>query len=115
MNEKTILFSCVMLICVFASAVSQILLKKTAVKSYEKWWKSYLNPTVILVYGVFFTTTLLNVYSLKYVPLSLSAILEATSYIYIPVLGAIFLHERMNKRKLVGVLTIIIGIIVFAI
>lgn len=113
MSNK-VLFSLVMLCTVFISACSQIILKKAALRKYSSWLESYLNPAVIGAYAVFFLTTMINVYALKYVPLTLSAILETTSYIYVPILSSFVLKEKLSKRKGVGILIIIAGIVIFS-
>ena len=45
---------CLLLLSVFISSVSQIILKKAADKTYESTLKEYMNPMVIGAYGRFF-------------------------------------------------------------
>ena len=74
---------CILLISVFISSVSQIILKKAAGKTYNSPVREYLNPMVIGAYGLFFCSVILTMLALKYVPLSLSPILESTDiYLY---------------------------------
>ena len=47
MNNRTIIYSCILLAGVFISAISQVMLKKSAMKSYDSKLKEYLNPMVI--------------------------------------------------------------------
>ena len=47
----------------FLTGVSQVLLKKSANKTYEKWIEEYLNWQVILAYGIFFGVLLVNTYA----------------------------------------------------
>lgn len=105
---------CVLLVSVLISAVSQIILKKAANKTYKNTIAEYLNPMVIGAYGMFFLSTLLTMFALKVVPLSLSPILESTSYLYVTVMGYFLLKERFTKRKLLGMGLILVGIIVFS-
>ena len=107
-------YSCILLFSVLISAISQVMLKKSALKKYESRIKEYLNPLVIFSYGLFFLCTFISMYSLKVVPLSMAPVLEATSYIYVGVLSYIFLGEKMNKRQILGMALIIIGIVIFA-
>ena len=44
MNKTVLIYSCVLLIGVLVSAISQVLLKKAAMKHYENHLKEYLNP-----------------------------------------------------------------------
>ena len=104
---------CVLLFSVFISSVSQILLKKAANRTYETPLKEYLNPLVVGAYGLFFCSVILTMLALKYVPLSMSPILESTGYIFVAVMGYIFLKERFTRRKLCGFALILAGVIIF--
>ena len=105
---------CLLLVSVFISSVSQILLKKAADRTYENHIREYLNPLVIFSYGMFFCSVILTMLALKKVPLSMQPILESTGYIFVAVMGYIFLKERLSKRKLAGIALILAGIIVFS-
>ena len=98
---------------VFISSVSQILLKKSANKTYDNVLKEYLNPWVVIAYGLFFGATLTTVIAYKYVPLSLGPILESSGYFFVTILGMIFLKEKVGKKKALGLLIILVGIVVF--
>ena len=104
---------CLLLVSVFISSVSQILLKKAANKTYEDHIREYLNPLVIGAYGMFFCSVILTMLALKYVPLSMSPILESTGYIFVSVMGYIFLKEKFTRRKLCGFALILAGVIIF--
>ena len=104
-----------LLVSVFISAVSQIMLKKAANKQYESTIKEYLNPLVIIAYGIFFVSTILTMLALRYVPLSMQPILESTSYIFVTVMGYFLLKERLSKRKLLGLALILLGVFVYSI
>ena len=80
---------CLLLLSVFISSVSQIILKKAADKTYESTLKEYMNPMVIGAYGLFFCSVILTMLALKHVPLSMSPILESTGYIFVSVMGYI--------------------------
>ena len=95
---------CILLLSVFISSVSQILLKKAADRTYESSLKEYLNPLVIGAYGMFFCSVILTMLALKYVPLSMSPILESTGYICIG--DGIFFPEReIYQKKACGICT----------
>ena len=105
---------CLLLVSVFISSVSQILLKKAAGREYSSRIGEYLNPLVIIAYAMFFGSVILTMLALKTVPLSMSPILESTGYIFVSVLGYIFLKERFGKRRLFGICLILAGIAVFS-
>jgi len=98
---------------VFISSVAQVMLKVAANKTYDKKIKEYVNPLVITAYGIFFLSTILTMYALKFVPLTMSPIIESTSYIFVPVLGVFMLRERISKRRLLGMGIMVIGIFIF--
>lgn len=114
MSELAI-YSCIMILSALVSSVSQIMLKKSAQKSYETKLKEYLNPFVIVAYMLFFGCTLISMLALKVVPLSMAPILEATGYIFVAILGYIFLKEKLTKKQLIGMILIIIGIVIYSV
>ncbi|MCF0121893.1 MAG: EamA family transporter [Lachnospiraceae bacterium] len=106
---------CVLLISVFISAFSHILLKRAANRFYESKLKEYLNLPVIFAYGLFLISTVLTILALKVIPLSLQPILESTSYIYISVMGYFFLKEQFNRKKIAGLALILLGIFIYSV
>ena len=113
MNELTI-YICIYLTSIFLSSVSQVMLKSGSQKTYENKLKEYLNPLVILAYGLFFGCTLITMYALKVVPLSMAPVLEASGYIFVAVLSRVFLKERITRKKALGLGVIIAGILIYA-
>lgn len=114
MNNQILCHSLLIILGTFIASISQAMLKKAAQKHYGHPLKEYLNPLVIFAYLLFFGTTLLSVIAYKVVPLSFGPILESTSYIYVTVLGAKFFGETINSKKVIGLVLIITGIIVYA-
>ena len=114
MNKTLLIYACIMLFGTFISAISQVILKKAAGKIYENKIREYVNLPVISAYTIFVVATFLSVFAYKVVPLSMGPILEATSYIYITIFGVTIFKERLTKRKVVALITIIAGIIVYS-
>ncbi len=102
-----------LLFSVLISAVSQIILKKSATQEHQSVLKEYLNIKVISAYFIFFVSTVLTMFSYRKVPLSLGPVLEATGYIWVALLGFLFLKEPINKKKWAGIGVILLGILVF--
>lgn len=115
MTRNSILYACVLLFGVFISAVSQVLLKKAALKNYESPLKEYLNPYVIVAYSIFVLSTFLSILAYRGIPLSLGPILEATSYLYVTIFGVKIFGEKMNRKKISALCLIILGILIYAI
>lgn len=114
MNIKYV-FIGLFLFSVFISSCSQILLKKGANKTYKNIIEEYLNPLVISAYTIFLISSFLTMYSYKYVPLSIGPMIEAVGYVFVAVLGRIFLKEKINKKMAVGMALILIGIVICSI
>ena len=81
--------------------------------AHDRKIKEYLNPIVITAYGIFFASTLLTMYALKYVPLTMSPIVESCSYIFVPILGIFILKEKISRRKWLGMAIMVAGIFIF--
>ena len=62
---------------VFISSVSQIILKTSADMKYDSRIKEYLNPRVIIAYGIFFLATFITIYAYKGIPLSVAASIQS--------------------------------------
>lgn len=113
MSSK-IVFTLVYLGGVFISAIAQIILKKSAGRKYESKIREYLNPYVIISYAIFFGATFCTIYAYKGVPLSFGPILAASEYVFVAVLSKLFLKEKINLKKFIGLSIIIAGIIVYS-
>ena len=104
----------VWIISVLISSIAQVMLKAEANKEHESRLKEYLNPMVVTAYGIFFLSTFLTMYALKYVPLTYSPIIEPLSYIFVPVIGVLVLKEKLSKRRVLGILIMLVGIVIFS-
>lgn len=113
--NKVFLYSGIYLVAVFVSSLSQILLKRSAQEEHKSRLAEYLDIRVIIAYGLFFGATLLTVFALEYVPVSLGTVLESSGYLFVTILGVLFLKEKVSKRKWLGLLIIVVGIIFCAI
>ena len=114
MDREMLPYILILMTGVFVSAVSQVMLKKAALKTYDSPIKEYLNPMVIIAYMLFFGTTFLSVLAYKGIPLSMGPIIEATSYIYVTFFGVKIFHEKMNRKKYLALGLIIVGIVVYS-
>ena len=108
-------YAALLLLGVFISSISQVMLKKSALKTYDSKIKEYLNPLVIVAYILFVGTTFLSIFAYRGIPLSMGPILEATSYIYVTIFGIVFFKEKMSKKKWIALVLIITGIALYSI
>ena len=116
MNRDTmvIIFSGVFLCSVLISSISQILLKKSADRTYDSRLKEYLNPLVIVAYIMFFCSMMITMYCYRYVDVSAGPIFESAGYVFVGILGFIFLKEKFTAKKTIGMVLILLGIVVFS-
>jgi len=113
--SSILIYSIIYLIGVVISAFAQILLKKAAMIKRESKIKEYLNFKTMFAYFIFFSATLCTVLSYKYVPMSMGPILGTTEYLFIALLSYFFLKEKIKKKKLIGILVIVAGVLIFSI
>lgn len=112
--SSTLTYALFALFGVFISGISQVLLKKSAGRQYSSAIREYLNPLVIVAYAMFFGATLLSVYAYKGIPLSMGPILDATGYVYVTIFGITIFHEKLNARRILALVLIILGIVVYS-
>lgn len=108
-------YALVLLFGVFISAVSQVLLKKSALKQYESRIREYLNFPVIAAYSIFVIATLLSIVAYRGIPLSMGPLLETTSYVYVTIFGVRLFNEKINRKKIIALCCIIGGILFYSI
>ncbi|MBQ6334451.1 MAG: EamA family transporter [Erysipelotrichaceae bacterium] len=108
-------YALVKICSVVFSALSQLLLKKSADKEYDSLIGEYLNPSVIISYGVFFACLLLGTYALKGISLSYNAALESLSHLLVPFFSFLFLKEKIRNRQVLGIILIFIGVIIYSV
>lgn len=99
---------------VFISSISQVMLKKSAMKKHDSVVGEYLNPAVIGAYALFFASTLLSVWAYKGIPLSMGAILDATGYLYVTLFGVLIFQEKITPRRAIALLLILAGIGIYS-
>ena len=98
----------------FLASVSQVLLKKAALREHKSLLAEYTDWRVILGYGLFVGCTLLTMLAYRGVPLNVGPVLEATGYLYVTVFGVTIFHEKMNPKKILALALILAGIAIYA-
>lgn len=99
---------------IFASACSQLLLKRSADREHKSWLRSMLNWRVITAYGIFFCSLFINITAMsRGVNLKDMPIQESLGYVFVPLLSYIVLKEKITKRTIVSIVLILIGIVWF--
>lgn len=103
----------IMLFGVLIASFSQLLLKKGALRVYEKWYLQYLNIWVVSGYFIMFLSTLCSLIAYRVIPLSTGPVWTAAQQVFVVSLSYFFLGEKPNKRKLCGLALILLGVLIF--
>lgn len=113
MNEMIpyVLLSCT---GVFIASIAQVMLKKATSKKYTSLFKEYFNSITLIAYIMFFCSTIFGVIAVRGIPVSMTAVLETTGYVYILIFGITIFKEKINIQKIVGLIIIITGILVYS-
>ena len=103
------------ILAAFITALSQIILKKQANITEAKksgFFSKFLNPRVIISYGLLFSTLVINQVALIHVPVSVMPCITATSFVWVFIMGVFILKEKVSRRRILGVAVIILGVII---
>jgi len=101
----------------FSMAGGQLLFKLGAPAwqgdSVVSWVTSFLkNPFLVTAIFLYAFTILIWIYVLRTLPLSLAYPLTALSYVIVPVLSFVLLHEKISWQTVVGCAVIIVGVVI---
>ena len=99
----------IMLAGTFFAAASQILLKQSADRTYDRPFGDYLNWRVITAYGIYFGILFLKI-DMKY-----GSVVDSCAYVFVMLLSCLVLGEKITRRKIIGNLLIICGVLVYTI
>lgn len=106
-------FMAAMFLSVVIASVSQVLLKKSTLKSYNTVIREYLNPYVIGGYGLLFASMLLTVYAYSGMDYKNGPVIESLGNVFVLLLGYFVFRERLSVRKIAGIACIMAGIVIF--
>ena len=95
------------------ASFSQVLLKMGAGKVYTSKIREYLNFFVITGYGMLFLSMVLTVVAYSHLSYLSVPVVEAVGYVLVPVLSYFIFKEKLSKRKILGIVFILAGIIVY--
>ena len=112
--EKMTFFYALLILGIFASSCSQILLKKSADMKHRSWIGSMLNWRVITAYLIFFSSLFINITAMgNGVEMKELPIMESLGYVFVPILSYFFIGENITKRVCLSIALILLGIYVF--
>ncbi|WP_430175368.1 EamA family transporter [Paenibacillus favisporus] len=100
------------IVLILINSFAQVLLKIGANKISKKFGIT-INIQTILGYFLFFISTILSVYLLKFIDLKNFTIIIALNYVGAIVLSYLILRESFTKQKIISTIMIILGVIIF--
>lgn len=95
------------------TAFSQIILKKSADRKYKSIFFEYLNPYVLFSYVCYIGVLVLNVFIYTKVDYRFGVVINSMSTVFVMLLSRIVLKEVITKRRIIGNVIIVCGILVF--
>lgn len=110
MNNMFLLLA---LLSVVIASFSQVMLKLGAEKTYNSKIREYLNVYVITGYGMLFVSMILTIVAYSHLSYLSVPVVEAVGYVLVPVLSYFIFKEKLSKRKILGILFILAGIMIY--
>ena len=101
------------LLSVTIASFSQVMLKLGAGKTYNSKIREYLNFYVITGYGMLFVSMVLTIVVYSRLSYLSVPVVEAVGYVLVPVLSYFIFKEKLSKRKMAGILCILLGIMIY--
>ncbi len=107
------IFFFLMLLCELVASISQVLLKLSAGKEYPNVIREYVNPLVIGGYGLLVLSMAIGIVCYDGLGYMNVVVMEPTAYIIVMFLSRLIFKERIVPSKIIGMVLIVGGIIVF--
>ena len=102
-----------MIVSAFITAFSQIILKKSANKKHKNIIFEYLNPYVLCSYICYVGVLVLNVFIYTKIDYRFGVVISSMSIVFVMLLSNIILKETITKKRIIGNMIIVCGIMVF--
>jgi small multidrug resistance pump len=102
------------LLVVIFTSIGHLLLKMAAIRASAAGSRIYTHPLSILGYAIFAGVAFLSIYAMKGLDLTLFFALYSLTYICIPVLAYLVLKESFTRNKVIGVVVITVGVLLFS-
>lgn len=111
MNELTVNLL-VIIAGVFVASFAQTLLKRSANEKHKNSISAFLNIKVISAYMLIAVSMFLSFIGLRKVPLSYTPIPESLGQVFVLLFSYFLLGESVSKKKMLGILLILVGIVI---
>lgn len=103
------------LVVVVFTSIGHLLLKIAATRVTESNGRARMitHPLSLLAYGVFAFVAFLSIFAMKGMEMKSFFALNSLTYIVIPVIGFLVLKETLTRNKVIGVVFITLGVLLF--
>lgn len=101
------------ILAVVVASFSQILLKKSAMKKYPNIIREYINPFVIGGYFMLFISMIMTILAYAGLEFKNGPIIESIGYVLVMFLSLLFFCEKITRKKAIGTICILCGILIF--
>lgn len=100
-------------IVVFFTSIGHLLLKIASSRAVESERRLYTHPISIVAYIIFAAVAFLSIIAMKGLDLKVFFALNSLTYICVPLLAYLVLKESFTRNKVIGVMIISFGVIIF--
>lgn len=114
MTDTLVMNYLLTLAVVVLTSIGHMLLKIAATRATESGIRIYTHPFSIAGYGIFAGVAFLSIYAMKGLDLKVFFALYSLTYICIPVLAYLLLKESFTRNKVIGVIVITVGVLLFS-
>lgn len=97
------------------TALSQILLKRSANKKHMNIIFEYLNPYVVISYFLYMAVLALNVFIYTQIDYRFGVVINSMALVFVMLLSRLVLKERICKKQIAGNILVILGIVCFTV
>ena len=102
-----------LVIMTLLGAIASLFLKKAS--SSKSILDLIKNKNIYIGGFLYLSSAILNIYLLKFLDYSVVLLMTSITYIWTMILSYFILKEKISKKKIIGVISIIIGVVCIAI
>ncbi len=102
-----------MIVSALITALSQIILKKSANKTYKSMIFEYVNPYVLFSYTCYVGVLVLNVFIYTKADYRFGVVINSMSTVFVMLLSHFILNETLTQKRVAGNIIIVCGILIF--
>lgn len=102
------------LLGVLIASCAQLLMKTSAIeKKQSSLLKKFINLRIVVAYSMMLLSSLISVVCLRYLQLKYVPMIEATGFLWVPLLSFLVLQEKPTRYNIAGGILIISGMALF--